>query len=166
MQPSGTCVGELQRCRPPYSPEVKPPARLSPDDRQFLAESVVPLHLSVLDDHGWPRSVSLWYIERDGELWCATQRTARVVDYLRGDSRCSFEVSTQNMPYRGIRGRATAAIEEEDAAHLLGGLIDRYLGSRDSSFAAWLLSRADEEVAIRLKLESLSRWDFSSRMAP
>ena len=145
---------------------MKPPERFSRDDRTFLAATVVPLHLSVLDHHGWPRLVSLWYIERDNELWCATQRTALVVDYLREDPRCSFEIATQNMPYRGIRGRATAQIEEHDAAQVLGNLIDRYLGSRDSSFAAWLLSRADEEVAIRLSPQQLTRWDFSNRMMP
>jgi nitroimidazol reductase NimA-like FMN-containing flavoprotein (pyridoxamine 5'-phosphate oxidase superfamily) len=144
---------------------VSPPARLSADDRLFLARAIVPLHLSVLDEGGWPRSVSLWFVERDGDLWCATQGTARVVRYLRADERCSFEVSTQTMPYRGVRGRANAAIEEEGAAEVLRDLIDRYLGTQDSAFAAWLLSRADEEVAIRVRPQQLSRWDFSSRMS-
>ncbi len=143
---------------------MSPTAPFSADDQRFLTEAIVPLHLSVLDQEGWPRSVSLWFLERDGDLWCATQRAARVVGYLRADARCSFEVSTQTMPYRGIRGRANAVIEEAGADEVLGDLIDRYLGTRGSDFATWLLSRADDEVAIRIRPQQLSRWDFSSRM--
>ena len=106
----------------------------------------------------------LWSLERDGELWCATQRAARVVRYLSEDPCCSFEASAQAMPYRGLRGRALAEIKEDAAAQLLGDLIDRYLGTGDSAFAAWLLSRADHEVAIRSAPQQVPRWDFSERM--
>jgi len=147
----------------PYIPHVSSPI-FNQEDRHFLAEMVVPLHLSVLDERGWPRSVSLWFLERDGALWCATQRSARVVSYLHGNPSCSFEVSTQAMPYRGIRGRAIGQVADDGAAALLGDLIDRYLGSRESDFAAWLLSRADNEVTIRLAPRQVSRWDFSGRM--
>jgi hypothetical protein len=43
-------------------------------------------------------------------------------------------------------------------------LIDRYLGKRDSGFAAWLISRSASEVAIRLEPDWVTSWDFGKRM--
>jgi hypothetical protein len=43
-------------------------------------------------------------------------------------------------------------------------LIDRYLHSRESKFAQWLIERQAEELAIRIEPEWLSAWDFSARM--
>jgi hypothetical protein len=43
--------------------------------------------------------------------------------------------------------------------------VDRYLGTRHSSFARWLLARAEQEVAIRIAPERVSTWDFAGRMA-
>jgi len=45
-------------------------------------------------------------------------------------------------------------------------LLDRYLGSRDSGFATWLIERASTEVAIRIEPTWLTSWDFSKRMQP
>ena len=47
---------------------------------------------------------------------------------------------------------------------ILCRLLDRYLGSRETPLARWLLSRASQEVAIRIEPERLTSWDFSRRM--
>jgi hypothetical protein len=43
-------------------------------------------------------------------------------------------------------------------------LIDKYLGDRTVPLAKWLLSRLDEEVAIRIDSLTVTSWDYSSRM--
>ncbi len=52
------------------------------------------------------------------------------------------------------------------AADVLGRLLDRYLGGRDSSLAHWLVARLDTEVAVRIGDLGVSSWDFASRMGP
>jgi len=74
----------------------------------YLAETVVPLRLACVSSRGWPQVVSLWFEYRDGALWCATQRTARVATQLARDERCGFEVAPCEPPYRGVRGQGLA----------------------------------------------------------
>jgi hypothetical protein len=67
-------------------------------------------------------------------------------------------------PYHGVRGRGVATLDPARGAEVLGLLVDRYLGTRESPFARWLLARASAEVAIRIEPSSLVSWDFSARM--
>jgi len=69
------------------------------------------------------------------------------------------------MPYRGVRGQARATIHPDRSTIVLQSLIDRYLENRESPLAKWLLSRADNEVAIKLEILRYQSWDFSNRMA-
>lgn len=135
------------------------------DIERFLAEQVIPIRLGFLTRSGWPLIASHWYVYRDGVLWCATQASAGVVTRLRADPRCSFEVATNEPPYRGVRGQGRAHVDPAAGEDVLRTLIERYLGSHDSEFAAWLLGRADAEVAIRIEPHRLRSWDFSHRMA-
>jgi hypothetical protein len=50
-------------------------------------------------------------------------------------------------------------------AEILEALVDRYLGTRESRFARWLLARGKEEMAIRIVPSRISSWDFSRRMS-
>lgn len=130
----------------------------------FLREARVPLRLGILDGDGGPRVLSLWYLWEGGALWCATSPKAWVVERLRADPRCGFEVAGDSPPYRGIRGRGRAALDPGRGEAILGALVDRYLGTRESRFARWLLARSAGEMAIRIVPEKLSRWDYSRRM--
>jgi hypothetical protein len=97
-------------------------------------------------------------------IWCATQGSARIVRLLARESRCGLEVAGDLPPYRGVRGQGTAVIDAGAGAAVLPQLIDRYLGSRDSAFARWLLARQAGEVAIRIEPDWLTAWDYSRRM--
>ena len=130
----------------------------------FLHEGRVPLRLGVLDADGGPRLLSIWYLWQDGALWCATSPNAWVVDRLRADPRCGFEVAGDAPPYRGVRGRGRAELDPARGEAILCALVDRYLGTRDSRFARWLLARGADEMAIRIVPEKLSHWDYSRRM--
>jgi nitroimidazol reductase NimA-like FMN-containing flavoprotein (pyridoxamine 5'-phosphate oxidase superfamily) len=133
---------------------------------RFLDEARVPLRLAVNGTKGHPLLVSLWFVRLGDTLWCATQRSARVAKNIARDSRCGFEVAPETIPYRGVRGQATATLRDERGAEILGILIDRYLGDRSSGFARWLLGRSANETAIALQPYSLVTWDFRSRMDP
>ncbi len=145
--------------------QIKGPWSQSQVDR-FLAQTRIPLRLSVNGASGHPVLVSLWFLHRDGNLWCATQRDARVAALLARDPRCAFEVAPDALPYHGVRGQALATLHDERGGEMLADLIDRYLGDRSSGLARWLLGRADRETAISLAPRTFVSWDYRERMGP
>lgn len=132
--------------------------------QHFLARTRVPLRLAANGANGHPLLVSLWFAHRDGRLWCATQRGARIATLLARDPRCAFEVAPESPPYRGVRGQALATLHDERGSEMLALLIDRYLGDRESRLARWLLGRAEHETAIALEPRTLVSWDYRERM--
>jgi len=132
--------------------------------QRFLAETVVPLRLGCTDGRGWPVVLSVWYLYRDGALWCATAPGAAVVRYLERDGRCAFEVAPEAPPYRGVRGQGMATVARGEGGELLRELLVRYLGATDTALGQWLLARAAGEVAICIEPRRLSSWDYRARM--
>ena len=130
----------------------------------FLREATIPIRLATRRPDGSPWVVTLWYRYRDGVLECATQATADVVRFLRNDPDVAFDISTNRIPYRGIRGNGTVTISADDGTPVLRDLVDRYLEDDDSSLARWLLDDDREEVCLRLEPREIYSWDFSDRM--
>ena len=131
---------------------------------EHLASAVIPLRLAYASASAHPQLLSLWFVWRDDAFWCATSERARVVAMLAREPRCGFEVAPDAPPYHGVRGRGVATLDAARGAEVLGLLVDRYLGTRESPFARWLLTRAASEVAIRIEPSSLVSWDFRARM--
>lgn len=129
----------------------------------FLTASVIPVRVAT-DGRTGPLVQSMWFLWRDGVLWCATQDSAVITHRLTADPRCGFEVAGDLPPYRGVRGQGRAEILPDAGPTLLGELIERYLGSTSSGLAQWLLGRADHEVALAIRPEHLATWDYRQRM--
>mgnify|MGYP003478246476 FL=1 len=139
------------------------------DQRQidaFLCDSHIPLRLACNAGQGFPLLNSLWFEYHDGGLWCATHASSAIVPFLQRDPRCAFEIALNDPPYCGVRGQARAGLTREGAAGLLQRLIERYLGDRNPALADWLMSRADDEYAIRLDATWITAWDYRPRMQP
>lgn len=151
---AATTVGAM-RIRGPYSRE---------QIDAHLRDTAVPLRLACASESGHPLVLSLWFVWRDGALWCATSPGARVVRLLRREPRCGFEVARDAPPYCGVRGQGVAELVPERGGEILEALVDRYLGTRESHFARWLLRRRDDEMAIRIAPARLTSWDFRARM--
>ena len=132
--------------------------------QSHLADTVVPLRLACADTDGHPLVLSLWFTWREDALWCATAPHARLVRLLQRDPRCGFEVARDAPPYCGVRGQGVAELVPERGAEILAALVDRYLGTRESPFARWLLRRSANEMAIRIAPARITSWDFASRM--
>ena len=139
------------------------------DQRQidaFLCDSHIPLRLACNAGQGFPLLNSLWFEYHDGGLWCATHASSAIVPFLQRDPRCAFEIALTYPPYCGVRAQARAALTREGAAALLQRLIERYLGDSNPALADWLMSRADDEYAIRLDATWITAWDYRPRMQP
>lgn len=131
---------------------------------RFLNDTIIPVRLGIESKRG-PLVVSLWFEFRDNAIWCAAHRDALVVRSLQEHPACAIDVSTNDIPYRGVRGAGTATCLPADGAETLARLIQRYLGGDDSNLARWLKSREADEVALKITPNWLTSWDFSERMS-
>jgi hypothetical protein len=129
----------------------------------FLDETVIPIRLAS-NGVNYPLVQSLWFVHDDAALWCCTRTDSVLARRLATDGRCAFEVSRDAPPYRGVRGTGDATLVPAAAPALLPRLLTRYLGDTESGLAAWLLSRLDGEVAIRISTLRVTSWDYSARM--
>lgn len=132
---------------------------------EFLSSAVIPIRIASSGRQG-PMVQSLWFAYADAALWCCTQRDSLLAKRLRRDDLVGFEVSGDQPPYRGVRGRGRAELVDDAAASLLPQLIERYLGEEGSQapLARWLLGRLDSETAIRIHSITATSWDYSGRM--
>lgn len=130
----------------------------------FLAETVVPVRLACRTPDGGLWMLSLWFLPWDDALWCATGADADVIRYVEHDDDVAFEVSTNDPPYRGVRGAGAATLEPDTDKSLLRALLDRYLGGTENALGDRLLDDDREEVRIRIDPSRLYSWDFGDRM--
>lgn len=130
---------------------------------EFLADARIPVRLGCRTPADDPWIVSLWF-SWDGAVHCATSASADLVDFLAHDDHVSFEVSTNDPPYKGVRGRGHVAVSPDEDAELLRSLLERYLGGVDNEVGERLLRPDREEVHVRIDPERLHTWDYSARM--
>lgn len=150
---------------PTRTPRLRGPWN-GPAMADFLDASRIPLRLACTGSRGFPVIASLWFLPEGLRLWCATPASSAVARHLARDPRCAFEVAGDAPPYRGVRGQGRAELHPDRGREVLGLLVDRYLGSRETPLARWLLGRGVPEVAIALEARQLTSWDFTRRMAP
>jgi len=131
----------------------------------FLETQAIPVRIACHTPKGGLWMLSLWYRYRDGTLECATGAGAKVVRYLREDPAVAWEISTNDPPYRGVRGTGTATLAPDEDKAVLRSLLERYLGGTGSPLAERLLSPEREELLISVDIERAFTWDFSERMS-
>ncbi|WP_410766542.1 pyridoxamine 5'-phosphate oxidase family protein [Haloferax sp. DFSO60] len=151
---------------PSGSPTLSGPwSRERTDD--FLTNHTIPVRLACRTPNDDLWMLSLWFEwdSKKSELRCATAASADVIDFLRAHEDVAFEVSTNEPPYRGVRGRGVAVVEPDTDKAVLTRLIDRYLAERNDALAERLLTPERDEVTIRIRPTRLHTWDFSGRMS-
>jgi len=130
---------------------------------EFLERVAVPVRIGCRTPSDTPWIVSLWF-SWDGAVNCATSADADLVDFLAHDDHVSFEVSTNEPPYKGVRGRGHAEVAVDEGKALLRTLLERYLGGVDNEVGDRLLRPEREEVRVRIAPERVHTWDYSKRM--
>jgi hypothetical protein len=132
--------------------------------REYLIDSCIPIRLACINVDGWPITVSLWYVYLEEKIFCATQRNAKIIEYLSGNPKCGFEVAGDLPPYRGVRGWGYAKLDKVRGVEILSMLIKKYLRDEKSSLANFLLRRNENEMAIEITPLSIFSYDYSDRM--
>ena len=137
--------------------------KLDSKELSLLPDSTIPIRIAFIKPTGVPSVISLWYEQINGKIYCATQKTAKIVSYLQNNPSCGFEIATDKPPYRGIRGEGIAKIND-NGSEILEILIDKYLGNKESNLSKFLRNNSKTEVAIEITPEKFYNYDYSKRM--
>ena len=133
------------------------------NNNKLVYDPKIPIRLACIKPNGMPSIVSLWYVQIDGKIYCATQKSAKVVSYLKKNPLCGFEIAGDNPPYKGTRGEGTVKILDK-GEEILAILIQKYLGEKNSILSKFLRDNSKTEVAIQISPQKIFHYDYSKRM--
>src|SRR5690348_3210616 len=140
--------------------------QLSPEEQRELIDSERIVVVSSLGVRGWPHSMPLWYVPRDGEIWIYTYAKSQKVKNLERDPRATLlvETGTEYTELRGIQIEAEAELVRDTptVAEFGKELAVRYAEGIDSiegDAATALEAQAAKRVAIRFIAKRTATWD-------
>jgi PPOX class probable F420-dependent enzyme len=139
---------------------------LSDAELAQLLESERVAVVSSLGPRGWPHSMPLWFVPREGEVWIGTYAKSQKVRNLERDPRATVLVETGHEygELRGVMVEAEAVLHR-DLETVLGfaeELTLRYAEGIDSvegDAKAMLEAQAPKRVAIQFKALRTASWD-------
>ncbi len=140
--------------------------KLDPEELRALLEEERVAVVSSLGPRGWPHSMPLWFVPRDGVVWIWTYAKSQKVRNLERDPRATVLVEAGH-EYGELRG---AMIESEAVIHrdfetVLGfaeELTVRYaegISSVEGDAKAALEAQAPKRVAISFPALRVATWD-------
>jgi PPOX class probable F420-dependent enzyme len=139
---------------------------LTADQQRDLLESERVVVVSSLGRRGWPHSMPMWYVPRDGELWVWTYAKSQKVRNLERDPRATLLVETGHVytELRGVMIEAEAEIHRdlETVSEFGEQLTVRYsegISSVEGDAAAVLQAQAAKRVAIHFHPRRTATWD-------
>jgi nitroimidazol reductase NimA-like FMN-containing flavoprotein (pyridoxamine 5'-phosphate oxidase superfamily) len=129
-----------------------------------LDEKKIPIRLALIRPNGFPLVISLWYFAKNEKIYCATKKDAKIVKYLKKNPKCSFEIASDNMPYRGIRGYGVCLINNENGTLVLDKLMNKYLNENQNKLKQYLTYDNNREIALEIIPYYVSNYDYTKRM--
>jgi PPOX class probable F420-dependent enzyme len=138
---------------------------LTPAEQRELLERERIVVVSTIGPRGWPHSMPLWYVLRDGEVWIYTYAKSQKVRNLERDPRATLLVETghEYFELRGVEIEGDAEIHRDHdlVYELARELTLRYTDARsiDGDAAEALRAQAEKRVAVRFKVRRVASWD-------
>jgi PPOX class probable F420-dependent enzyme len=140
---------------------------MSKEDINNFLESKLLLQIGTIDDEGDPNIQPVWFdYDKDGEkLLIITPKIAKKIRNLRSKPNVYFSIDDENFPYKGVKGKGTAAIIEDPKRTVpLGEKINmKYLGTLDHPIPKMILDSAKKgnHVVVEISPKFFSTWDFA-----
>ena len=140
--------------------------QLSDGDVSRLLEEERIAIVSSLGQRGWPHSMPMWFVAREGDVWVWTYAKSQKVRNLERDPRATVLVETgrEYGELRGIMVEAEAEIHRdfETVIGFAEELTVRYaegISSVDGDARAGLEAQAPKRVAIHFRPIRTATWD-------
>ena len=128
------------------------------------SDTKIPIRLAFIKPNGSPSIISLWYADINSKIYCATQKSAKIIDYIKINPTCGFEIAADKPPYKGSRGEGIAKVLPAKGQEILEILIRKYLGENESTLSKFLKRNSKTEIAIEITPQKIFRYDYSKRM--
>lgn len=132
---------------------------------ELMQESEI-VTVSSLGPRGWPHTMPLWFLERDGEIWFWTYGKSQKVRNLERDPRATalVESGAAYAELRGVMIEAEAEIhrDEETVGRFARRLGTRYadrIGVSAEDAPAVFAPQVPKRVVVRLKPVRSATWD-------
>lgn len=138
---------------------------LTADEQRDLLSSERIVVVSSIGRRGWPHSMPLWYVLREGEIWIYTYAKSQKVRNLERDPRATLLVETGHEygELRGVEIEAGAEIHRdiETVFQMAQELTSRYSGAAalEGAAAEALQAQARKRVAVRFEAKRTATWD-------
>ena len=147
-------------------PSRRDQIKLSPDEQGELLEAERVVVVTSNGPRGWPHSMPMWYLLRNGELWVWTYAKSQKVRNLERDDRTTLLVETgvEYTELRGVMIEASAHLQRDPEVVFEFGkeLTVRYsegISSVEGDAAEAMRAQAATRVAIRFKPQRVASWD-------
>jgi PPOX class probable F420-dependent enzyme len=148
------------------SPSRRADIALSADERAELLDSERVAVVSSIGPRGWPHSMPMWYVVRDGELWVWTYAKSQKVKNLERDPRATLLVETgfEYTELRGVQIEAEAELirDPDQVFEFAKELTVRYaegIESVEGDAATALRAQAPKRVTIHFRPVRVATWD-------
>jgi PPOX class probable F420-dependent enzyme len=139
---------------------------LTPDEQAELLDSERVVVVSSLGPRGWPHSMPMWFVVRDGEIWVWTYAKSQKVKNLERDPRATLLIETghEYTELRGVQIEAEAELirDPDQVFEYAKEMTVRYsegIESVEGDAAAALQAQAPKRVAIRFEAMRTATWD-------
>ncbi len=140
--------------------------KLDPEEVIQLMDETEIVTVSSNGPRGWPHSMPLWFLERDGEIWVWTYGKSQKVMNLERDPRSTalIEAGENYSELRGIMVEAEAELyrDEETVGAFARDLGTRYaarIGLEPAAAAESFAPQVAKRVAIRFRPVRTATWD-------
>jgi PPOX class probable F420-dependent enzyme len=140
--------------------------QLTPEEQRELLDEQRVVIATTIGPRGWPHSMPLWFVVREGEIWAWTFAKSQKVKNLERDERCTLLIETgeEYQELRGIQIEARAEIirDIDEVVDFAKELTIRYsegIEEIDGDAAAALEAQAPKRVALRFHPVRTATWD-------
>jgi PPOX class probable F420-dependent enzyme len=144
------------------------PSMTREEAERFL-ESKLNLQIATIDEKGEPNIQPVWfYYDKDeGKLLVLTSKVAKKTQNLSNRPNIYFSIDDENPPYKGVKGKGTAAVVEDPNLIVPQAekISMKYLGTLDHPAAKEMADRSKngEGVLVKISPKFFSTWDFGKR---
>lgn len=140
--------------------------QLTEAEQLELLESERIVVATSIGPRGWPHSMPLWYVVRNGDIWAWTYAKSQKVKNLERDPRCTLLVETgvEYGELRGVQIEAEAEIvrDVDEIVEFATELTIRYsegIEEIEGDAAAGLKAQAPKRVALHFHPVRVATWD-------
>ena len=132
----------------------------------FLNSGKMNLLLGSIDRKGEPNVHPVWYLYEKGKLYVETSKGAKKANNIRSKNIVYFCIDDENMPYKGVRGKATAKILDDikNNIPIAEKIMIKYTGNLVNPVAKFLMDGVKNGASVILELtpKYYATWDHST----